>query len=475
MLPARLAAVGLQTRLLLATILVLALGLGAVGWMLDRSHKAAVRSGAEQQLRTTAYGIYGAAKEQDGGIVVETQQVTPRLQRAESGLFAFVEVVGQGVVWRSPSAAVRGFDLPTNSLPRRPAPGEHVFARESAARFVFGYTVIWEPLQARATIWVFADRAPYREQIAGFRRNAALGLLGVALAFVVAQFAAVRWGFAPLRRMVARIGALEAGVRSDIGHDYPAELSGLARNFNRFIAYERANRERYRLAMDDLAHSLKTPLAVLQNATRDLRRDSATVVREQLQRMERTVAHQLARAVAARPVLPAVPLAVLPLAERITRALQRAYAEKGIVVDAPWQNGTGPAPGVHAVRVEESEAMDMLGNLIENAFKYARSRVRISAAATAGGVETVVEDDGDGIPAAKRALVLQRGARADDATSGQGIGLAVVVELASTYGGRLTLDESDLGGVAARLELPSAKATGEAPERRHGAAVEKAP
>lgn len=451
-------AFSLQTRLLLVTIGVLAIGLSAVGWMLDRSHKAAVRTGAEQQLRNIAYGVLGAIDERDGDIVVSTGHLAPRLAQPQGGLYAFVDVPGRGVVWRSPSAAVRGFDLPKNTLPRRPAPGEHVFAREkSAGRFTFAYTVIWDPSNTRATIWVFANNAPYREQIAGFRRSAAIGLIGATLAFVIIQFAAVRWGFAPLRRMVARIRALEAGDRADIGDDYPVELGGLARNLNRFVAYERENRERYRRAMDDLAHSLKTPLAVLRNTMRDLQQSVAAIIAEQLGRMETTVAHQLARAVAARPLLPATPLALLPLAVRITRALQTAYEEKGVVVDAPWQR-EGPAPQESAVRVDESDAMDMIGNLLENAFKYCRSQVRVSVDETSDGVAIVIEDDGDGIPPAKRQAVLQRGARAQDDVAGQGIGLAVVVELAANYGGRLALAESELGGALAHLDLPAAGA-----------------
>ena len=426
--------------------------------MLDRSHKAAVRTGAEQQLRNIAYGVLGAIDERDGDIVVSTGHLAPRLAQPQGGLYAFVDVAGRGVVWRSPSAAVRGFDLPKNTLPRRPAPGEHVFAREkSAGRFTFAYTVIWDPSNTRATIWVFADNAPYREQIAAFRRNAAIGLIGATLAFVIIQFAAVRWGFAPLRRMVARIRALEAGDRADIGDDYPVELGGLARNLNRFVAYERENRERYRRAMDDLAHSLKTPLAVLRNTMRDLQQSAAAIIAEQLGRMETTVAHQLARAVAARPLLPAAPLALLPLAARITHALQTAYEEKGVVVEAPWQR-EGSAQHEPAVRVDESDAMDMIGNLLENAFKYCRSQVRVSVDETSDGVAIVIEDDGDGIPPAKRQAVLQRGARAQDDVAGQGIGLAVVVELAANYGGRLALAESELGGALARLELPAAGA-----------------
>ena len=148
------------------------------------------------------------------------------------------------------------------------------------------------------------------------------------------------------------------------------------------------------------------------------------MVREQVTRMETTVAHQLSRAAAARLTLPAPPLPLLPTAARVTRALRHAYAEKGVAVEAPWETAE-PELDAYAVRVDERDALEMLGNLIENAFKYTRSRVRISAALTPGGVATTVEDDGDGIPESMRERVLRRGVRADAATTGQGIGLAV--------------------------------------------------
>ena len=458
-LRARRAAVALQSRLLLLTALVLGTCLGAAGWVLDRSFKATVRAAAAEQLQATAHGVLGAADERGSEIVFATTLAEPRLSQPQSGLYAFVQDAGGDVLWRSPSAAASGVEPPTFPQLRRPAPGESVFAKQSATHFALGYTVVWESLGTQMTIWVVADWTPYRGRILAFRRNVAIGLTGAALFFLFVQLAAVRLGLAPLRRMVARIRRLEAGEATDIGQDYPPELSGLARTLNRFIAYERDNRERYRHAMDNLAHSLKTPLAVLKNAAREQRGDDADLVREQVTRMETTVAHQLSRAAAARLALPVRPLALLPTAARVTRALRHAYAEKAVTVDAPWE-ADQPEPNAYAVRVDERDALEMLGNLIENAFKYTRSRVRISAALTPGGVATTVEDDGDGIPESMREQVLRRGVRADTATTGQGIGLAVVVEIATSYGGRLEIASSDLGGAAVRLELPGGRGVG---------------
>ena len=453
---------GLQARLLLIAAVVLGACLGTVGWVLDRSFHGAMLAGAEEQLRTVAYGLLGAAKERDGGLVFDTELGEPRLSQPDSGLYAYVDAAGGAAIWRSPSMVASGDIAGRLPLPRRPAPGESFFGiaesadvNSAAERFVLAYTVIWEAVGGiEMTFWVLADSHPYRRQISAFRRNIAIGLASAAAIFVAIQFAALRWGLTPLRRMADRIRDLEAGARTDIGQDYPRELFGLARNLNRFIAYEKANRERYRRAMDDLAHSLKTPLAVLKNAMRELNGQQAGVFDEQVQRMETTVAHQLSRAAAVRTAMPTDSIAVLPVAARIARALARAYAEKPIEVELAELPAGGKS---HlTVRVDERDLMEMLGNLIENGFKYTRTRVRITATCPGpGSVLIAIEDDGDGIVPDKRQLVLRRGARADTATAGQGIGLAVVLELAEVYDGRLQIGDSDLGGAALRLDLPT--------------------
>lgn len=445
---------GLQARLLLITALVLGTCLGAVGWVQDRTFKATVRAGAEEQLRAVAYGLLSAAEDDGDELAFGLELGEPRLAQPDSGLYAYVERAQQGVIWRSPSSVVSAGDIGEESpLGRRPAPGESVFevagTSHGPSRFVLAYTVIWEALDgAELTFWVLTDRAPFRRQIQEFRRNTTIGLLSAAMVFLVIQLAAVRWGLAPVRRMASRLRGLEAGSRGDIGDDYPGELSGLARNLNRFIAYESANRDRYRRAMDDLAHSLKTPLAVLKNAMREINGASAGLMTDQIDRMETTVTHQLSRAAAVRTVIPTQAVPVSPVVARIGHALERAYAEKAVDLELV---GT---PGV-AARVDERDLLEMLGNVIENAFKYSRKRVRISVRRAGAGVAVLVEDDGDGIAPADRQRVLRRGARADTESAGQGIGLAVALELAEVYQGNLVLGDSELGGALVRLELPA--------------------
>ena len=330
---------GLQARLLLISALVLGTCLGAVGWVLDRSFKAAVRAGAEEQLQAVAYGLLSAAEERSGALAFGAELGEPRLAQPDSGLYAYVERAEDGVIWRSPSSIVSTGDIGERSpLARRPAPGESFFGVADSgggpSRFVMAYTVIWETLGgAELTFWVLADREPFRRQIVEFRRNTTVGLVSAAVAFVIIQLAALRWGLSPVRRMADRLRSLEAGSRGDIGDDYPRELSGLARNLNRFIAYEKANRDRYRRAMDDLAHSLKTPLAVLKNAMREVSTSDACVMTDQIERMETTITHQLSRAAAVRTLMPATAVPVSPVAARIARALERAYAEKAVHVE----------------------------------------------------------------------------------------------------------------------------------------------
>ena len=435
------------------TTVVLTCCLGVVALLLDESYRQAVLRGAEDQLRAVANGLLGAAVER-GDRLVFAELGEQRLSQPDSGLYAYVDAAGAGVIWQSPTVLVAATGIADEPPIARPAPGEWRFDAVQTAgdprRFVYAYTVVWEALNdMELTFWVLADQRPYLRQLSAFRQDIVVWLGVAAAVFVAIQFAALRWGLAPVRRMADRIRGLESGKRRNIGDDYPRELSGLAGNLNRFIAHERANRDRYRRAMDDLAHSLKTPLAVLKNAVRhdgEHAEPGACVLSEQIERMESTVGHQLSRAAAVPAALPLVRVSVMGTAERIVRAVERAYADKQVTTEL--------VTSALSVRVDERDLMEMLGNLIENAFKYTRSRVRLSVRVAGPSVDVWVEDDGDGIAPAQRTAVLERGTRVDTKSPGQGIGLAVVVEIAAAYEGGLAIDTSDLGGARLRLRLP---------------------
>jgi two-component system sensor histidine kinase PhoQ len=241
-----------------------------------------------------------------------------------------------------------------------------------------------------------------------------------------------------------------------LSDDYPHELTGLASNLDRFIEHETASRARYRNALDDLAHSLKTPLAVIRNALGESGQFDRPLLLEQLSRMETTVSHQLTRAASSGPVVVGHLVPVRAVAERLARALRTAFRERELHIEIIGEAEL-------AFRGDERDLLELLGNLLENACKYTHRQVRLEVQPT-GRVDLAVvlhvDDDGPGIPEAQQRQMLARGARGDTALQGQGIGLSVVVELVSLYGGELELGSSKLGGARVTLRLPGQLVTG---------------
>ena len=439
---------GIQSRLLITTALVLGISLTLAGLVLDRSFRMSTLSGAEEQLRLVIYSLMGAMEISGSRIFVPEPLPEPRLGQPESGLYAWIDEADTGALWRSPSAVTGGVVQPT--LDETLQPGEFRFSDAYTSPdglLRLSYAVIWEdPLEMVLTFHVAADWTPFRAQVMSFRRNIYAGVGVVTAMFVLAQILAVRWGLRPLRTMAHEVREMEEGRRSRLSDAYPSELTGLAENLDRFVAHEERSRSRYRQAMEDLAHSLKTPLAVIRNALERVPDDPRTLLEEQLDRMQSTITHQLSRASVTGPVIVGRRVDVATVVERLLRALTTAYRERNVRVDVDL-------PEPCEVRGDERDLMEILGNVLENAFKYTRSRVRISAAVD-GGLTIRVEDDGPGIPPEVRGAVLNRGTRADEIQPGQGIGLAVVAELVALYHGKLAIAESPLGGACLERQRP---------------------
>ncbi len=452
---------GIQSRLLVTTTLVLGISLTLAGLVLDRSVRLSTLSGAEEQLRLVIYSLMGAMETTGAAIDVPMPLPEPRLGQPESGLYAWISGSNGTLRWRSPSV-VTGDVLDPSASGEAPQPGEFRFVDDrrggaSAPGLLrLAYAVIWELPDAASggagetvlTFEVAADGTPFQATISSFRRNLYLGLGAVTAAFVLVQMLAVRWGLRPLRTMAEEVRDMEEGRRQRLSAAYPHELEGLAENLDRFVAHEERSRSRYRKAMEDLAHSLKTPLAVVRNAVDQVPEGRRALLEEQLDRMQSTVAHQLSRASVRGPVIVGRPVDVAQVIDRLVRALSTAYQERGVraAVDLPrpcW------------IRGDERDLMEILGNVLENAFKYTRSQVRVSGSVDAS-VILRFDDDGPGIPADERRAVLERGTRADEVQPGQGIGLAVVAELVTLYRGTLRIEDSDLGGARLELELPGA-------------------
>ncbi len=440
---------GIQSRLLLTTTLVLSSFLFLAGFVLDRSFQESIRESARDQLELVIYSLMGAALEFDDRLRFgnEDDLKDTRLNQPESGWYAMVERHGKEDRWRSQSARTTGVEFLDYQGSLNPGQFDFRETSGTTSRFFLTYAVIWEDEEETLlTFQVAADQEPFVKTIRGFRRNLYLGLGAVTVFFVLAQYLAVRWGLRPLRVMAGEVRELEDGKRERLSESYPVELTGLAQNLDRFIAHEQRSRSRYRKAMEDLAHSLKTPLAVIRNTLHDGKYDESNLLSEQLDRMESTVTYQLSRAAVAGPVTVGKRVDIGSVIDRLVRALQTAYIDRNIEVEQQLEAGL-------TVRGDERDLMEMLGNLLENAFKYTNSKILIRADSSTS-ISIYLEDDGPGIPPEFREEVLNRGTRADQVQQGQGIGLAVVAELVELYHGSLSISESRWGGAEIRLDLP---------------------
>jgi two-component system sensor histidine kinase PhoQ len=268
---------------------------------------------------------------------------------------------------------------------------------------------------------------------------------------LVTLAALLHWVLGPVRRMEREIHEVEEGRCEALGGGYPRELSGVATNLNALLSGERKRVARYRDTLGNLAHSLKTPLAVMRTTLTGAAQDGA--VAAEIDRMNGIIEHQLKRAAASGgALLGQAPVEVAQLAGELRGALLKVYAHKDLALEIAI------APAAQFIG-DRGDLMELLGNLLDNACKWCRSRVRLSASAdeNAGARERlslVIEDDGPGISAADRARVLQRGMRADQSVPGHGLGLAMVRDTVDLYGGQLAVDASPLGGARFTLRLP---------------------
>ncbi|MBI5785483.1 MAG: sensor histidine kinase [Rhodocyclales bacterium] len=277
----------------------------------------------------------------------------------------------------------------------------------------------------------------------------ALGVLGLGLAF--AAWLQVVVGLAPLRQLRRALGRVRNGDARQLEGSFPTELQPLADEFNSVLTQNAEVVERARTHAGNLAHALKTPLSVLVNAARGREDELARLVAGQVETAQKQVDYHLVRAQAAAAVrMPGVRTAVGPALEGLVHAMERIYAGRNL------QLAIQSTPNDLAFRGEEQDLQEMVGNLLENACKWAATRVEISAAIDGDRLDIRIADDGPGIAAEQREAVIRRGARADERVPGTGLGLAIVDDLARLYGGRLTLAASSLGGLVARLNLPAA-------------------
>ena len=442
----------LSRRLLVSVSVPLALFFGVMMLVLDTGFRALSERSLQELLDSQMVSLIAAADPQpDGSYAPTPQELDPRLRTPRSGLYA--QIRSQHHLWRSPSTAGRSSDFGALLVPgQRSNLTYTTFGHDRVAIESRAIQFADDPSGKRTlTFSVAVSLSPYEEELWRFRRELIGWFIGLMLVLLVTLAGLLRWVLGPVRRMEREIHEVEEGRSETLGAGYPRELSGVATNLNALLLGERKRVARYRDTLGNLAHSLKTPLAVMRASLSSSA--PAGPVEAEIDRMTGIIEHQLKRAAASGgALLGQAPVEVAQVAAELRSTLLKVYAGKDLSLEL------AVAPATLFVG-DRGDLTELIGNLLDNACKWCRSRVRLTASSdeSAGARERlnlVIEDDGPGISADDRARVLERGVRADQNVPGHGLGLAMVHDTVDLYGGQLSIDASPLGGARFSVRLP---------------------
>lgn len=447
----------LRMRLLAGTLIWIVISILVAGWGLGQLFHQHLEAQFDAELKNhldqlTAQLIL----DEQNQVQVRLHPSDPRLNKPLSGLYWQIDRIAAAgehpvkAVLRSRSLWDETLAVPVDTLADGEIHQHRIEGPRGVALRVVERTVTIDKHSLR--LMVAANESFMTEPIADFKGHLwlALGILGMGLTFAASMQVFV--GLAPLRSMQNALGRVRHGDARNMEGTFPNEIMPLVNEFNTVLAQNAEVVERARTQAGNLAHALKTPLSVLANAANTPEKrddDLARLVASQVDIVRKQVDYHLSRAQAAASVkVPGIRTAVEPVIQGLVRVMQRVHADRQLEFSVlPDQTGL-------VFRGEEQDLQEMLGNLIDNASKWANSRIEIQARVEQERLTINVDDDGQGIAQEQRDTVLQRGVRVDQQVSGSGLGLAIVADLASMYGGQLTLTDSPFGGLRASLSLP---------------------
>lgn len=438
----------LALRLLAGAGVWVGIGLVVCGVLLSSLFRGYVERSFDSQLAVLLQGLVAAAEvTPEGGVKLTRDIGEPRFGQVFSGWYWQIADERTPLL-RSHSL----FDevLPVHGALAGPVASFEIEGPESRRLRVLERGIGLPGAAAPFRFSIAGDRSEIAEEIAAFDAALmqSLGVLGAGL--LLGVFVQVHFGLQPLRRIGAAIAAVRAGRAARLEGSFPAEIAPLSNEINVLLEHNAQVLERARTQVGNLAHALKTPLSVLVNEAGSGSGPSGDTVQRQIGMMRRQIDHYLARArTAGSAKVLGARTEVQPAAEDLRRTLARIYAGKGVAIELTVSPGA-------SFRGERQDLEELLGNLMDNACKWARSRVAVAATEADGTLTVLVDDDGPGLTEAEQAALFRRGQRLDESVPGTGLGLAIVRDMAELYGGAIALDRAPLGGLRARLTLPAA-------------------
>jgi len=408
--------------------------------ILDSAFTNAAKAAEEEKLQLQILSLISSAEQQGKQLIIPTYQHETRFNEASSGLYGYVLNRSGQELWRSRSAILIS---PVTARPQHP--GKTSFGLDNThidvELFVATYGTVEESQgkDYHYTFVVMQDNVAYKASLSSYRSNLWLWLSAVALLLLGTQHILLSRGLKPLHNLALELKDIENGNADSLSGNYPKELSRLTGNLNRLVDSERKQRERYHQRLGDLAHSLKTPLAVISNAVNEPDDELVDIVKTQYQRMNQIVRYQLQRAVVSQQVTGITKVNLLEHTLQIKNALDKVYKEKSVLCEVRVKKDC-------YFQGDQSDLLEMLGNLMDNAYKYGAGEVKVSAHEDQEKLTISIEDNGIGVEEDQRDKITQRGARLDTQELGQGIGMAVIVDIIKSYHGSIEISDSSLLG-----------------------------
>lgn len=442
----------LSRRVLLISNLGLLLALTVVGWVMDQAFKEKTLHIVKERLESYVEALLPEIEWQQDQWYFPELMPTPRLNQPGSGMYA--AILTDQLVWESPSAIGQSLPeytpLPTNE---RQFDTPLIFNNERLFRLSQGVEIESENGTQSLTLVLTEHAGNFYRELGEFEETLLTWLIGVSVFWLLMQWWLMTWTMKPLHQLTIDLTQLESGSEALFSEKYPEELTGLTSSLNRLLANERSQLERQRNTLGDLAHSLKTPLAVIQSELGNEPNDKA-VIQQQLDNMDEIVAYQLKKAAVAGHRTFTVGVPVIDVLDKIAQTLQKINQHQQIKLSL------NVAPGA-VFYGEKGDLLELLGNLLENAFKWCDQQIHVTVKTLLmpgrkrSGLVVTIADDGPGIAPERRLALLQRGVRGDEQVTGHGIGLSIVADIVDSYQGSIEIGQDEaLQGAVFKIMLP---------------------
>lgn len=442
----------IKSRLTLVSMVVLAVFMVLTAIALEQAVVKRALQAEEDGLQLMIYSLLAAVDQDAGGLsltVSPNRLFEPGLVTRNSGIYALLYDRRKTEIWRSESITV---DFPAVGDVDIGKWDFEIVEHQATPYFRLVFAIQWpdinEKLQ-RYDVVVWRNAVGYFEQLNRFRQTLWAWLIITTILLLLVMYLVTRWSLLPLKKIGLEVKAIEDQQQTGFELDYPDEIAPLTENLNILLSREQYQRQRYRNAMDDLAHSLKTPLAVLTGLGDQAQLEPAQLetLREQTERMNQIVSYQLQKATSVSDIRITRPVDLVTVIDKLLSALEKVYQEKAIAVERRL-------PPQMLLRMDEGDCLEVVGNLLDNAFKYGSRQISISGWVQDDKTTTLtIEDDGEGLGDSEIRQIMNRGTRLDEATEGQGIGLAVVADIVESYNIELEFAAAKLGGLAVSLRF----------------------